>query len=83
MKHRNIIHRIPVDKEMMIKSIAELLYHGYEIKYITKQKIISNLSWTTWYCGYGVIEDQPEPFRDLYPQATKIYLKLYPSQHTQ
>lgn len=76
MKHKNIIHRIPVDKEMMIKGIASLLCINRELP--TKKQIRSHLSWISWYCGYGALEDQPECIRDLYPEACEIYNKLYP-----
>ena len=74
MKHKNIIHRIIVDKEMMIKGIADLLYHD---KIPTKSLIRSHISWVTWYNGYGAMEDQMEEIRALYPDATKIYKILY------
>lgn len=74
MKHRDIIHRVIVDKEMMIKSIAYLLWAD---KTPTKKAIRDNISWVTWYNGYGAMEDQMEEIRNLYPAATKIYKMLY------
>ena len=74
MKHKDIIHRIAVDKEMMIKSIAYLLYFD---KTPTKKAIRDNISWITWYNGYGSMEDQIDEIRALYPDATKIYEMLY------
>ncbi len=75
MKHRNIIHRIIVDKEMMIKAIASLLYHE---KTPTKKAIRDHISWERWCGGYSAFEDQMTEIRNLYPAATDIYYKLYP-----
>lgn len=82
MRHRNIRHDFPVDKEMVIKSIADLLFQkdGNHKDLMTKKRIRDHLSWITWYNGYGSIEDQPDCIRDYYPQATKIYNELYPKE---
>lgn len=85
MKHKNIRHIIIVNKEMMIKSIADLMFnnsiYGPEERHhveITKLNIRKHISWTTWYCGTSGIEDQPDDVKKFYPKATRLYLKMYP-----
>lgn len=82
MRHRNIRHEFLVDKEMVIKNIADLLFQqdGNHKDLMTKKRIRDHLSWITWYNGYSAIEDQPKCIRDYYPQATKIYNALYPKE---